>query len=504
MRDLEMNENAVHDGPYDHVTRRMQSIEADRATENAPMAVAAGYMIIPRDESVVPQRLEKYRHPAFLDLTTSNEEVVAFDNLLYRLWEENEAHVGESTLEVQSMYVATGTADDLEEAFRLWFDRYLQLRAHLGLLNPQVRSDPCLLRLKAMSEVSQLVDPFTQILGTLNSVFLNLSIHYSRRYTLERLVAPYVVPSFDGVELTYFPADRNIALATLSEWFESTHVSRRFEMTSERLAVAIPLSDDKVTDDEIRKRLADLADDIQQMRPYLVGAQRPKSNVVRIAADLWVTWAYRIWCGGVFGAVVAAVTEEEAIHSAHTGRGEMVAGVNGQGILCNYRHPWEHLDRLNIPSVPCPLAVNYVVLKAVRDKLYESFDKIDLDRVRWRPKANAQAPEFSDEALDWSVLDLATDYLAPKGEEDRQAVCEPIHRSIPKLRFSRLRRVLERQLGCEVRYGRGSEIVVYRPGGRHFRLGRHKADFTVHPWIIRDLLCRLCISPTQWLDVVYG
>jgi hypothetical protein len=45
-------------------------------------------------------------------------------------------------------------------------------------------------------------------------------------------------------------------------------------------------------------------------------------------------------------------------------------------------------------------------------------------------------------------------------------------------------------------------VKVYRAGGRIYVLRHHKADFDVHPTLLRQCLKQLGIAPAEWLEVV--
>ena len=70
------------------------------------------------------------------------------------------------------------------------------------------------------------------------------------------------------------------------------------------------------------------------------------------------------------------------------------------------------------------------------------------------------------------------------------------------IRVQRLLTVLSDRLECEVRQGKGSEIVVFRSGGHHFRLGHHKRNSYVPTTVIKNLLKHVGITFEQWLDAI--
>lgn len=80
-----------------------------------------------------------------------------------------------------------------------------------------------------------------------------------------------------------------------------------------------------------------------------------------------------------------------------------------------------------------------------------------------------------------------------------QRIAEPVegHR-IPAVRMQSLLHVLERRFACEVAAGKGSEVTVYRPGGRKFTLGHHTRNTHVPAHVVRALLKAVGISVTEW------
>ena len=93
---------------------------------------------------------------------------------------------------------------------------------------------------------------------------------------------------------------------------------------------------------------------------------------------------------------------------------------------------------------------------------------------------------------DLVTADSATEAMTAHGPASPSLRIKP-------LRLQQLLSVLERKLGCEVRPGKGSEITVYRRGGRKFSLGRHHADYVVPLVTIKQLLRNIGVKPHEWL-----
>lgn len=52
-----------------------------------------------------------------------------------------------------------------------------------------------------------------------------------------------------------------------------------------------------------------------------------------------------------------------------------------------------------------------------------------------------------------------------------------------------------------MRQGKGSEIVIYREAGHHFRLGHHKRNSYVPVAVSKNLLRHAGIGFNGWVDV---
>jgi hypothetical protein len=77
-----------------------------------------------------------------------------------------------------------------------------------------------------------------------------------------------------------------------------------------------------------------------------------------------------------------------------------------------------------------------------------------------------------------------------------------IRPNIPKVRQNRLFLWLTDHLGCQIFCGKGSEVKIFRPGGRIYILGKHKPNPEVSPWKIKEILKRACIEEDLWIPLV--
>jgi hypothetical protein len=137
------------------------------------------------------------------------------------------------------------------------------------------------------------------------------------------------------------------------------------------------------------------------------------------------------------------------------------------------------------------------------EKLFSFYDQIDFDRIRKRISNKKTDDAIDDEEFSLSCLDI------PESEEEirdrsfrtdkrgRRGILRP-------LRLSRVLGFLEKNFDCEIRQGKGSEIIAYRPGAKIFRFGSHKRNPVVAFERISLALKRLRISRHEWCKAVYG
>ncbi len=72
---------------------------------------------------------------------------------------------------------------------------------------------------------------------------------------------------------------------------------------------------------------------------------------------------------------------------------------------------------------------------------------------------------------------------------------------LPTLRLEPFLRLLER-LGYEIRQGKGSEIVAYRPGtgARIARIGRHTRNREVPSALVQRVLQQFGVMLAEWVE----
>jgi hypothetical protein len=161
------------------------------------------------------------------------------------------------------------------------------------------------------------------------------------------------------------------------------------------------------------------------------------------------------------------------------------------------------------------------IVTALHKALFAIYEKVDTEAILAKYKLKARTEkdsEPSDEefaALCQSVaiadqnnspeqqVEALADYLSltEEGADDEQSLPTTLGISkLQALRLSSFLRILQKNLGCEVRKGKGSEVVIFREGGHHFRLGHHKGNPMVPTHLIRNILKHIGIGFDEWLN----
>ena len=119
--------------------------------------------------------------------------------------------------------------------------------------------------------------------------------------------------------------------------------------------------------------------------------------------------------------------------------------------------------------------------------------------------------ETADESLILSCQNITDDnsveqVMAPEEVSEHLPPVVPSlatkRRRLRPVRRPALLRMLEQKLGCEIQRGKGSEVTIFRPGGRKFILGGHPRNTEVSGLAVKALLQRVGITPVEWFAVV--
>lgn len=209
----------------------------------------------------------------------------------------------------------------------------------------------------------------------------------------------------------------------------------------------------------IKTRLRLLVSDIQEMRPFLLHNFKPENVVVKVTNGVVVSWWWAVGRG--VGLVPIAPSGQVMLSELRKMSNCITLTLLYDGLLACYAMPW--LDAAALQAVhDYALETNLRIVEAIHDALWRLYEKVDLEAVLARFRVCAKSREPTDEEFAASCQVIAEPI------EDDSGVLPAPTAPLKAIRMQRLLAVLADRLGCEVRQGRGSEIVVYRSGGHHF------------------------------------
>jgi hypothetical protein len=231
-----------------------------------------------------------------------------------------------------------------------------------------------------------------------------------------------------------------------------------------------------------------LADDLLEMKPLLIRGFRPERHVIEVARGLWGTFVWSV--GDVSGFLVLGGTEDEVLKQLHSGHMHRAAALRLDGRFGATALPW-------IPVSDSHLGWTVAVLEAVHAGLYSAYEKAD----RGLAQRTADRDAWTD-SIDVAAACAELVMRAPETEADALEVRAGRRHAVGAVRMGQLLRVLSSRLGCEVAQGKGSEVTVYRPGGKKFVLGHHHRNRHVPSHLVRLLLRKVGIAVEEWRTAV--
>ena len=415
--------------------------------------------------------------------------------LLLEAWELNEQFVGEHLLETEVHLVFADLNRPLITRLQRWCETYFLRRLQRD--NPRDNGNPIATYERLVQECRQILLGGREPSATIASTILTQCFGYTRWFVYERIGRPYVADRIrhlsesewgrrvlrnqlrDLQDVISEERDFGNLLAEVAETIDSAWLTQRAADTA----------------DGLRTQLRQLVDDIQQMRPFLVRNFRAEKTILRLSDRLCVAfeWSIGMVIGSLFhGATVSELQGLIARRECPT----PVLYMNRDGLLSDERNLWRTTVDLGAVGNTSGLLVNLYLLELFHEKLFGFYDQIDFEAIRQR-LGQADKAELDEEELSVSCQDLAAE--SPYEDVPEVAAATKLRLRVEPLRLQRLLKVLEEDLGCEVARGKGSEITVYRPGGRKFVLGGHAADYAVPVYVVKPLLSRLGIRPSEWI-----
>ncbi len=474
------------------------------------------------DETVTGHPESVYRPPWFLVQTATPELVAELADVFTEISQLNEDCVGFATREAEAILAITGVSLPIIRRLWVWTERYIRGRLSVASFNPKDGGFPRRTYVRLLGELEDVLK-LTMVPRSIHYVITTPAKQFGAWLLFRETCGHHIraVPSGRPNELVFhvtssMPRESDLELQTVVDWaVESYWYVDLLGQFAERIAAAPAIITPQIktmSEDALRRDLAAIAADIQEMRPFLVANFRPEITGVSLGdGQPTLYWSWTAWPG--IGKLIAALDEREIRLHTHTMKSVPLAIVNSEGIFVDYHLPWiAPADRVG-RSRELSLALNAQLLHLVRDRLFDLYMRVDFERVRrrWRDLSSWEE-EGADQVVAASCHELAHDSAADLGDDVEGSQDAGIAElptadakrrleRVPSLRLQRLLRLLGR-LGCEITPARGSEIAVYRAGGRKFVLGRHGRNPQVSSNIVQALLRRVAISPREWFSLL--
>jgi len=285
-------------------------------------------------------------------------------------------------------------------------------------------------------------------------------------------------------------------LLSLYRWHQENDLANVLLRVRDR---APPLAADGAG--EARLRLRAMAEDLEVMRPLLVRNYRASRSMVTLGPGVCVAWQWNL--GELVGGVLVAPDERSLLTAEHTMRHHEILSVDREGLLASQDLPWIRSIDLDPPEAA--LAANLFIVERLYERVFEMYERVDTAAIlaRFRAPVGDEEADGESERADEAIAVAAQrgDLEAASIEAPAAEVTISPRRRVHGMRFERFIRVLG-AMGCEVRQGKGSEVNIYREGGRIARIGHHLRNPELSPALVRIALDRLDIPVAEFLAMI--
>lgn len=239
---------------------------------------------------------------------------------------------------------------------------------------------------------------------------------------------------------------------------------------------------------DLKAELAEIADDLREVKALLIRSHPKPERAVQLPGGLWASWRWEV--GQRSGAVILGPT----LDSLSSTLPEYVS-VGLDGLVEENMAPWVKMD---------DAAVRWSVglLRPLRDRLVTEWLAIE------RPAPPASTDDPGGVPLDVfasdEVVAAACEVLAAETAEDDESdtadddTRRGYRHCVPAVREHTLMRLMERHFDCEVNFSKGSEVTVYRHGGKKFTLPGKRRGQYMPSFVIIQMLKRLGITASEF------
>ena len=436
--------------------------------------------------------VESYSLPRHFPKILPRSELAILEHLVEQTRAINEECVGLRLGEAQILLAEDEDVQRIREGFCAAYDRIVPYR--LGRPNARDRGDPVLKFRRIYHELVPGLDQILNLGPTVHNTMLLAAQDYAPWLLYQATWAPLIDIHWGAHEINVsFRVDRRhqaecTKYLQLYGWTQADDLSRV-------LALVDPAPEMDVSTEVAAQRLRSMAADFRAMQPMLIRNYRSTKTAIQLGPRLWACWGWFV--GDSVGQVFAGPDERSLIAGEHQSIYRHVLRVGPDGLLAAPATPW--LRTTDLPDLPSAMATNLVVVTRLMDQVLEMYSAVDVTAILANFKELAAADGREEEVEEESDAALAALAATAPDDEPTGTTSPDLSRRVRGIRFSRLKRALT-SLGCEVRQGKGSEVVFYRAGYKNARLGHHKRNPEVSPVSIRMALKRLGLSVSELIE----
>jgi hypothetical protein len=425
---------------------RLRRLVSPRADGSAPSSAPP---------TVLPPTEARYAVPPHFHKTVPADELVELHRLLAELRGLREQVVGLTSLEVLWLYGGHPAAIELANGFDRWttahLERRLRRRAHRNAGPGGIDMFH-----EMASDFIAWLERLSRAPRSGHLAFLEWSVRRAYWEAFERTMGAELTWDTYGLPLT-MPSDTKDLLESLR--------FRHFRVTADVIRDSAWVGADvRGTGIEHRAELRGIAADLLEIRSLLIRYEGPAMRTVRLGPDHYAEW---FWVPGRRSGMVAIKLVPTGMFESEPGTVPAVASIGLEGAPYPYSLPW-----LDLGDDAARWAVG--ALRPLRHALVDVWMSVQ------RPARNAVAV---DELTEGEIVASACADLGAAETPEPGAATR-----VPAVRTITLLALLERKFGCEIKQGKGSEITVYRPGGRKFTLPHHRRNAHFPSRFVRALL----------------
>lgn len=448
------------------------------------------------DFIIEEQEASAYRLPSKVGSFLPASLIQELSELLSLAREISNQLVGIRISEAQVVLAGDQRAEEIERRLRVWAEEYVSYRANRSRHRT---GRPMALFKHLYYELLPDLEKISYSTKSANRCFFSEFTDYLPWLIFQRYCGHMLEVRFDEKKLeTVFRINSEHEvekaflshIVTLYQWQRTDNLCHVMAL----LEKSLPAQENHLTSEQLRRKLEMLAADIRVMRPFLVHNYNSENVLIEMAPGVWISWMWAVGIGE--GIIWLAPSRESMIAQQRARTNRLSLLLQYDGLLSGHITSWTTIDSI-LAKQEKALLLSLKIVEAIHAELLSFYAKVDvqaiLERFKKRPAEEA---------------------ISEPSEEEFAAICQSIAEPVEEdelsrkstgfsaIRVKRLLSILSDRLGCEVRPGKGSEIVVFRAGGHHFRLGHHKRNSYVPTPVIRNLLRHVGVGIQEWIEAI--